>query len=68
MTSSRLLLIWKTLGHKLKALDAMNSSGLRVEMNDSGSWAKGSRSYEKVRAMDDINNSKSWAQAFRDYE
>ena len=37
MTSSRLLLISKTLGHKLKALDAMNSSGLRVEMNDSGS-------------------------------
>ena len=36
MTILRLLLIWKTLGHQLKALDAMNSLGLRIEMNNSG--------------------------------
>ena len=59
MTSSRLLLIWKALGHKLKALDAMNNLGLRVEMNDSRSWAKGSKSYEKVKVMDDMNKSGS---------
>ena len=68
MTNSRLLLIWKTLGHQLKTLDAMNSFGIGVEMNDSGSWAKGSKSYEKVRVMDDMNDSRSWGQAFRDYE
>ena len=43
------------------ALDAKNSSGLGVEMNDSGSWAKGFRSYEKFRVMDDMNNFESWA-------
>ena len=37
MTRLRLLLIWKTLGHQVKALDAMNNSGLGVEMNDSKS-------------------------------
>ena len=26
-------------------------------MNDSMSWAQGSRCYEQLRAMDDINNS-----------
>ena len=46
----------------------MNSLGLGIEMNDSGLWAKGSRSYEKVRVVDDINDSRSWAEAFRDYE
>ena len=56
MTSWRLLLIWKTLGHQLKALDAMNNLGLRVEMNDSGSWPKGSRSYEKAKVVDDMND------------
>ena len=35
MTSTRLLLIWKTLGHQLKALASMNNLGLGVEMNDS---------------------------------
>ena len=34
----------------------MNNSGLGVEMNDSKSWAKGSRSYEKNRVVDDMNN------------
>ena len=28
--------------YELKPLDAMNNLGLRVEMNDSRSWAKGS--------------------------
>ena len=37
-------------------------------MNDSESWAKGSRSYEKVRAVDDMNDSRLWVEAFRDYE
>ena len=50
------------------ALDAIKSLRLGIKMNDTKSWAKGSKSYEKVRVVDDMNNSRSWAQAFKDYE
>ena len=46
----------------------MNSLGLGIEMNDSGLWAKGSRSCEKVRVVDDMNDYGSWAQGFKDCE
>ena len=45
----------------------MNNLGLGVEMNDSDLWAKGFRSYEKVKAVDDMNDSR-WAHGFRDCE
>ena len=45
MNTLRLLLTWKTQSHKLMAF---NNEQLRfvIEMNDSGSWAQGSRSYD----------------------
>ena len=39
-----------------------------MDMNDLGLWAKDSKGYEQLRAMDDMNDSGSWAQAFRHYE
>ena len=31
-------------------------------MNDSKSWAQGSRCYEQLKVVDDMNDSGSWAQ------
>ena len=37
-------------------------------MNDLRLWATGSRSYEQLRAMDDLNDSGSWDEATRYFE
>ena len=39
-----------------------------VDMNDSGSWVKGSKCYEQFRDVDDMNKFVWWAQGFRCYE
>ena len=39
-----------------------------VDMNDSGLWVKGSKSYEQFRDVDDMNESVWWAQGSRGYE
>ena len=31
------------------------------DMNDSWSWANGSKCYEQLGFVDDMNNSRSWA-------
>ena len=38
------------------------------DMNDSESWAQGSRCYEQLKVVVDMNNSNLWAQGSRFYE
>ena len=38
------------------------------DMNDSRSWAHGSRYYEQLKVVADLNNSRLWAQGSRCYE
>ena len=53
MNSLELWMIRPTLGHVLKALDGMSSSGVVDDMNDFGLWAKGSIRYEQLKGMDE---------------
>ena len=46
-----------TLGHQLKALDAMNNLRLGVKINDSGSRAQAFRDYEQLKPMVDMKHS-----------
>ena len=47
-----------TLDHEIKALDAMNIKAMD-DMNESGSWARGSRCYELLDAMNDMKDSRA---------
>ena len=38
------------------------------DMNHSGSYAHGSRCYEKIRVVDNMNNYGSWAKGSKCYE
>ena len=37
-------------------------------MNDSASWAKASRCYELLEAMDDVNEFELWVESSKYYE
>ena len=50
---------WTTPDYELKALDAMKQLKVVNEMNDSWSWAQGSRSHEHLKVMDDMKDSSS---------
>ena len=57
-----------TLGHKLRALDAMSNLGLWIIWMtwDPLSW--GLKCYEQLRAVDEMKNSWSWAYDSKCYE
>ena len=59
MKSFRLLLTWTTPSHDLKALDAMNNSGLSMIWKTSGCELKDLNSM--IRVVDDMNDSRLWA-------
>ena len=61
MNKSGVWMIWTILGRETMALKCYEQHRLIVDMNDSGSWAQGSRCYEQLRAMDDMNGFKLWA-------
>ena len=52
-------MIWKTLGCEFKVMD---------DMNDSMSWAQGTKCYEQLMFIIDMNDSESWAQGSRCYQ
>ena len=84
MNYLRMWMTWMTLCRELKALDARWYEQLMIlwpqafgcfewlrpleDMNDSWSWALGSKRYEHLKSMDDRNNSWSWAQDSKWYE
>ena len=39
-----------------------------VDLNDSKSWAQGSKFYEQLKAVVDMNDSGLWAQGSKYYE
>ena len=56
MKSSGLWFTRMSLGHELKALNAINNSVVN-DMSYSGSWAHDFGCYEKLKVVDNINDS-----------